>query len=291
MPTPLHTREDRSVEARIRERIDAVAADVRAYARLAVAVSGGIDSLTLGVIAGRAHGAVEMFHAVSPAVPPEATVRVRELAAREGWTLRVIDAGEFGRDAYIANPVNRCYFCKQSLYSSISAIAGATSAQIVSGTNADDLGEYRPGLDAARELGVRHPFAELGVGKQDIRASARALGLDGIAELPSSPCLSSRIESGIPISAPVLGRVHRAEQAVRAMLPHAASVRCRVRASGVVVEIDGETLALLDGSTRERVRTEVAGIMGQTHDGTPVSLAPYRTGSAFLVESLGRVHA
>lgn len=278
-------------KASAEERIEAIAVNVRAYPRLAVAVSGGIDSLTLAAIAGRQHAQVEMFHAISPAVPPEATVRVRELAAREGWALREIDAGEFGKDAYMSNPVNRCYFCKQSLYSSIGLIAVATSAQIVSGTNADDLGEYRPGLDAAREYGVRHPFAELGIGKSEIRACARVLGLGEISELPSSPCLSSRIESGIPISAPVLASVHLAEQSVRVMLPSAASVRCRVRGSGIVLEIDEESLASLDALTRERVLAEVARVMSETHANTPVSIAPYRVGSAFLVASLERAHA
>ena len=271
--------------------IESIVANLRAHERVAVAVSGGVDSLTLATIAGRHHAAPEMFHAISPAVPAEATMRVRELAAREGWLLREIDAGEFGKDAYIANPVNRCYFCKQSLYASIGAIAEATSAQIVSGTNADDLGEYRPGLDAAREHGVRHPFAELDIGKRDIRACARALGLADIAELPSSPCLSSRIESGIPIAAAVLANVHRAEQAMRAMLPHGASVRCRVRASGVVLEVDAELLALLDAETRDRMSETVADHMRATHDDSPITIAPYRVGSAFLVERLERARA
>lgn len=276
-------------------RIERVAEQLRAHSRVAVAVSGGVDSLTLATIAARHHAYAEMFHAVSPAVPPEATARVREIATREGWTLRELDAGEFGKDAYMSNPVNRCYFCKQSLYASmgasLSAIAGATTAQIVSGTNADDLGEYRPGLEAAREHGVRHPFAELGVTKGEIRAFARMLGLGELSALPSSPCLSSRIESGIPISAPVLESVHRAEQAVRAMLPQAASVRCRVRASGIVVEIDAETLAMMDDPTTERVVSEVADVMHATHDGVVVTVAPYRVGSAFLVPSNQRAHA
>lgn len=254
---------------------------------VAVAVSGGIDSLTLATIAGRFHPSVAMFHAMSPAVPPEGTARVREFAAREGWTLRELDAGEFAQESYIANPVNRCYFCKQSLYAAITgatrAIASVTSAQIMSGTNADDLGEYRPGLEAAREHGVLHPFAELGIGKPGIRAMARELGLGDVSALPSSPCLSSRIESGIPISAPMLGLVHRAEQAVRAMVPSAASVRCRVRAHGVVMEIDSDTLALVDDAMRERIIETVATLFG---DGD-VSIAPYRVGSAFLVNAHG----
>ena len=108
-----------------------------------------------------------MHHATSPAVPPEATERTRALAAAEGWPLDVFDAGEFADPAYRANPVNRCFFCKTNLYG---AVASRTRWQIVSGTNMDDLGEYRPGLDAARAHAVRHPFVEAEIDKRTVRA-------------------------------------------------------------------------------------------------------------------------
>ena len=136
-----------------RARLEAV---LEGCAPLAVAVSGGVDSLTLAWIAHRRLGArAAMFHAVSPAVPPEATARTEALARAEGWSLSVFDAGEFADPAYRDNPVNRCFFCKRSLYG---AIASRTRRQIVSGTNCDDLGEFRPGLDAAAAAGVRHPY-------------------------------------------------------------------------------------------------------------------------------------
>lgn len=144
------------------------------FGRLAVAVSGGVDSLTLSV---RAHhyrnGEVQMFHAVSPAVPVEATARVRAMAEREGWPLKIIDAAEFSDPRYRANPVNRCFYCKSHLYD---AIAACTDAQIVSGTNLDDLGEYRPGLDAASSRSVRHPYVEAGIGKQALRRQGYGRG-------------------------------------------------------------------------------------------------------------------
>ena len=139
--------------------------------RVSVAVSGGVDSMTLAVAAGRRLGArAGMLHAVSPAVPPEATARVRAYAEREGWSLAVLDAGEFADPDYLKNPANRCYFCKTNLYGAMAARSGATLA---SGTNLDDLGDYRPGLQAASEHGVRHPYVEAGMDKAAVRALAR----------------------------------------------------------------------------------------------------------------------
>lgn len=268
------------------QKLDAVVAKLAAYPSVAVAVSGGVDSLTLATIASRHHASAEMFHAVSPAVPPEATERVRNFASREGWQLRVINAGEFESEAYLANPVNRCFYCKQSLYAAIGAIAGATSAQIVSGTNADDLGEYRPGLDAAKLYDVRHPFSELALGKQDVRALASALGLHDVAHLPAAPCLSSRVESGIRIDASMLQDVHRVEKRVRALVPQAKSIRCRIRAAGVVIEIDEQTLMHLDKDEQDYVLAAATSVLRAAGPPRHVSLAPYKSGSAFLVHQL-----
>lgn len=247
---------------------------------LAVAVSGGVDSLTLATAAHRAlRGEVEMFHAVSPAVPEQATARVRALAAREGWRLSVVDAGEFGDAAYRSNPVNRCFYCKTNLYG---ALVPHTAAQIVAGTNLDDLGEYRPGLEAAKNHGVRHPFVEAGIDKQTVRALARRLGLGDIAELPAAPCLSSRIETGIPIDPDMLNLVHAAELLVsRTLAPR--TVRCRVRAKGVVIELDEQNLAALGGPARDALQADVGTLFRDGGFDYPVSLAVYRTGSAFLV--------
>lgn len=247
---------------------------LRALPNLAVAVSGGIDSLTLATYAHQAGIDAQMFHATSPAVPAEATARVLEEASRQGWILHIFDAGEFADAQYRANPVNRCFFCKTNLYG---AIAARTGRQIVSGANTDDLRDYRPGLDAARAHGVRHPFVEAGIDKPGIRTLAADLGLGVLAELPSSPCLSSRIETGLRIEAPLLSMVHEAEKLVsRALSPR--TVRCRVRASGVVVELDEPTLRNLDRAEAENLREKIAAL-GVVR---PVEFAPYRTGSAFV---------
>src|SRR5437763_3377140 len=183
-----------------------VAAVLQGLGDVAVAVSGGVDSMTLAVVAHRAPGVqAEMFHAVSPAVPPQATERVHRYVAHEGWNLRIIDAQEFADPDYLRNPVTRCFHCKSNLYSTIAAL---THAHIVSGTNTDDLADYRPGLAAASALNVYHPYVDAGVDKAGVRRIAHALGLDDLAELPSAPCLSSRIETGLAIDPAVLGLVN-----------------------------------------------------------------------------------
>ena len=256
---------------------------------LAVAVSGGVDSMTLASAARLALGpeAMMALHARSPAVPAEATRRVRAQAAAEGWALRVIDAGEFADPAYRANPVNRCFYCKTNLYS---AIRQVTDRPIVSGANLSDLGEYRPGLDAAREHGVRHPYIEAGIDKPAVRALARELGLGAIAELPAAPCLSSRVETGIPIEPETLRFVHTVENLVGARLgPGQASraVRCRVRKTRVVIELDPLSLDALDEADRSILQHRITAEAPSSLAGLPVSFAPYRTGSAFLLQPAG----
>jgi uncharacterized protein len=253
---------------------------LRGMGEIAVAVSGGIDSLTLATQAQCVLGeGAHMLHAVSPAVPEEATARVRAEALRQDWRLQIFDAGEFGDANYRANPVNRCFFCKTNLYG---AIAARTGRQIVSGTNTDDLGDYRPGLAAAKHHGVRHPFVEAGIDKAAIRRLAVGLGLGSLAELPSAPCLSSRIETGLRIEAPMLAMVHAAENLVAETL-RPSTVRCRVRASGIVIELDPASLHRLDAESAQTLRDRI-GALGARR---PVSFAPYRTGSAFLQPAAG----
>lgn len=264
-----------------RQKLEAVLAGL---GPVAVAVSGGVDSLTLATLAHRlAPGTTLVVHAVSPAVPEEATARVRAEGAREGWALRVIEAGEFADPAYRANPVNRCFFCKTNLYGAVRAV---TDRQILSGANRDDLGEYRPGLDAAREHGVRHPYVEAGFDKASVRALARDLGLGAVAELPAAPCLSSRVETGIPIEPETLGFIHAVERLVGALATGTGAkraVRCRVRAEGVVVELDPGSLAALDADSRAELGAGIREIAPARLAG-PVRFAPYRVGSAFLVQ-------
>jgi uncharacterized protein len=256
--------------------MEAIQQVLAGFERLAVAVSGGVDSMTLAWLAQRQLGpALTVFHAVSPAVPAVATARVRAHASRAGWQLRIVDAGEMADPRYLANPVNRCFFCKLDLYA---AIRCYTDDPIASGANLDDLGDYRPGLKAAERHGVRHPLIEAGIDKAGVRALAAGLGLDDLAELPASPCLSSRIETGIAIDPRTLALVEQAEAVLRARFPQASSLRVRVRRDRLEVELDAPILENLDKTGR----AELASAVVDAAPGRPVSFALYTRGSAFL---------
>ncbi len=236
--------------------------------RVGIAVSGGVDSLTLAAFAWslRPQLNVTLFHASSAAVPHEAGTRVHALATAWGWKLVVVDAGEVDDPRYAQNPINRCYFCKSHLFH---AIAAVYDGPLCTGANLDDLDDVRPGRLAAAERGVNEPFVAALMTKSDVRALARSLELDDVADLPASPCLSSRVETGIAIDAPLLLLVDDVERAVRSLGP--AVVRCRVRLSGLVIEHEG----VVD---EDAIRGRVLPLVG----GRSVSFAAYRRGSAFL---------
>jgi pyridinium-3,5-biscarboxylic acid mononucleotide sulfurtransferase len=218
-------------DSRIDERLQAA---LQRHDALAIAVSGGVDSMTLATFAHRRRpGSITVVHAVSPAVPAAATALVRSLAATEGWSLTVTAAGEFDDPRYRSNPVDRCYFCKSNLYGRIRAL---TPHAIASGANLDDLGDYRPGLLAAAEREVVHPYIEARMEKAAVRLLARRLDLGEIAELPAQPCLASRIETGISVEAEDLAFVDRMERRLGKEVRADATIRCRVTRQGIIVE-------------------------------------------------------
>ena len=198
-----------------------------------------------------------------------------------------VEAGEFDDADYVANPTNRCFFCKTNLYGTIGR---HTAAQMVSGANTDDLGEYRPGLDAARNSAVRHPYLEAGIDKRTVRALARALGLGDLSELPAAPCLSSRVETGIAIRPEVLRAIHAVERDLARDFPR-GTVRCRVRAAGVVLELDSATLDALDVDRRTWIAHDVERRFGALLPQASLTFSAYRNGSAFVQGfSRGRSH-
>ncbi len=245
-------------------------------ASLTIALSGGIDSLTLSAAAAKVRGAagVTLCHAVSAAVPSAATVRVKDFAVTWDLPLRLVDAGEFADPSYRANPVNRCYFCKSNLYGTLARMGPLVAA----GTNTDDLSDYRPGLQAAAEHGVLHPFVDAQMSKADVRALARVLGLGELAELPAAPCLASRIETGLRVEPADLAVIDRVETLLRAELGN-ITLRCRLLRGGWVVEVDQLAHNTLSPSQRAMV---LAQVRQETDDGRAVDLRPYSRGSAFV---------
>ena len=207
-----------------------------------VTFSGGVDSTVLAKVAYDALGdrAVALT-AVSPSLGAGELEGTRALAAQIGIRHLILETRELENPAYAANPANRCYFCKTELFTAASAKARELGlAAVVEGTHPDDLTGPRPGLQAAREHGVRSPFLDVGVPKAEIRALAQALGLPNW-EKPALACLASRLPTGTPVTVGRLAQVDRCEQGLRAL--GLAQVRARYHGATVRIEVPPADLA------------------------------------------------
>jgi len=248
---------------------------------IAIAVSGGVDSLTLAWVAHETTSATcQMIHAVSPAVPPEATALVKHYADKAGWNLTIINAQEYDDPRYRNNPVNRCYYCKTNLYTRIRQV---TQSLIASGTNTDDLGDYRPGLQAAEQHSVIHPYVEANIDKIGIRQIAMHYGLKDVATLPAQPCLASRVETGIEIKASDLQFINAMETMVRQHVSN-GDVRCRLTHKGVKIEIDPE-LFMASNQCPEKQRenlTQKIEVLCNNEHRHFIGISDYSRGSAFI---------
>ncbi len=191
---------------------------LQGFGRVLVAYSGGVDSAYLAY---KAH-AVLGSHALavtaeSPSVPSQQRRMALRIAEQFGFPHEVVSTYEMDNSDYTANPPNRCYFCKDELFSTLAKIAGERGfTTIVDGLNSDDLGDYRPGRQAASDHHVRSPLMEAGLSKAEIRELSRRAGLP-TADQPASACLSSRFPYGVQITEEKLRMVDRGEEALREM--------------------------------------------------------------------------
>ena len=201
--------------SRIAQR-DKLVDTLRAYGRVAVAFSGGIDSTVVAQAAYEALGdAAIAVTAVSESLAAGELEEAQELALKIGIQHRIIRTEEFADPNYRRNDSDRCYFCKSELYGRLSGMLADLGAEtIVSGANTDDMGDYRPGLRAASEHGVRHPLQECSLSKADVRALARGWGLP-TWDKPATPCLSSRVAYGEDPTPERVRMIDQAEQWLR----------------------------------------------------------------------------
>ena len=201
--------------ADLQEKVRALEDRLKDMGSALVAFSAGVDSTYLAAVAANVLGDRALaVTATSPAFPERELREAAALAAELGIRHRVIRSDELANPDYANNPASRCYHCKTELYGLLHALAEQEGyACILDGTNADDLGDYRPGRQAAEEHRVASPLADLGFSKDDIRADSRARGLK-TAEKPAFACLASRFPYGKPITAEALKRVERGEDAL-----------------------------------------------------------------------------
>jgi pyridinium-3,5-biscarboxylic acid mononucleotide sulfurtransferase len=203
--------------------------------RALIAYSGGIDSTLVAKVALDVLGANALaVTANSPSLMPEDFADAKTQALEMGIAHRVVETHEMDNEQYTANPVNRCYFCKSELHDTLRPLADELGyPYVVDGLNADDLQDYRPGIAAAKERGVRSPLAEVGITKLEVRELAKHLGLPWW-DKPSQPCLSSRFPYGELITAEKLHRVGRAERYLRDL----GYRNLRVRSDGDTARIE-----------------------------------------------------
>ncbi len=257
--------------------------------RVAIAFSGGADSAFVLRVARDVLGAENVLAVTgrSDSLASRELDGATRLARDLGVEHVVLDTDEFQNPDYLANPHNRCYFCKVTLYSEIERfIRQRGITQIASGTNADDLSDWRPGLQAAKEYSVRSPAAEAGLTKQEIRLLSHELGLPTF-DKPASPCLSSRVPYGEEITPQKLGMIDAAE---RCLQDHGFR-ECRVRHHGNVarIEVPVEAIPRLIDPTVSRAVDSRLREIGYAH--VTVDLRGFRSGSLNEVIAFGRRQA
>jgi uncharacterized protein len=250
--------------------------------RVAVAYSAGIDSTLLLKIAHDTLGENSIgITAVSASLPAHEKEEAAEIALQIGARHVFVESHETEDERYLGNPTNRCYFCKINTYDELIAYAKSLGfEQMIDGTNADDVGDHRPGREAAREHGIRSPLQEVGLTKAEIREMSRELGLPNW-DKPAAACLSSRIPYGTLISIEILGQVEQAENALRSLGFHELRVRHHDQVARIEVPAE-DFLAVIEQS-----EDIVTAIKATGYSYVSLDLAGFRSGSMNEVLKVG----
>ena len=254
----------------------ALYSELRALPSVIIAYSGGVDSAYLAYAANRALGRAALsVTADSPSYPERHRALALRIAGEFGFNHQFVQTAEMERPEYRANLANRCYYCKNELYTHLSALAHERGIPvIVDGSNADDRGDYRPGRQAAREFGVRSLLDEVGLTKDDIRELSHRAGLPTWDE-PASACLSSRIPYFSEVTDEKLRMIERAEAVLRGF----GFRICRVRHHDTIARLElgrDEIARAMEPATAEAIDRELRAI-GYAH--VTVDLRGYRLGS------------
>lgn len=253
---------------------------LRGYGSCLVAYSGGVDSALLAYVAHQTLGARALaVIADSPSLPRRELAEALDLARRYGFPVRVIQTREFLNPDYLANPQNRCYYCKHELFRELVPLARAEGlAVIVYGENASDEGDHRPGAQAAAEFQVRAPLREAGLTKAEIRTLSARLGLP-TADKPQMACLSSRIPYGEAVNPEKLRMIEAAENLLRDLGFYDVRVRHHELKSGHLARIEvgqSELTRFLADGVSPRVAMALRDL-GYAH--VTLDLLGYRRGS------------
>jgi uncharacterized protein len=260
------------------DKIDALRAVFRDLGEVVVALSGGADSAFLAWVAHDTLGPARALAvtAVSPSLAPEERTDCQGLAGEWGLRWTSVETDELADPAYSANDGQRCYHCKSSLLDALAPLVAAggeaAGATVVLGVNLDDLGDHRPGQQAAAERGARFPLVEAGFTKADVRAASKALGLR-TWDKPAAACLASRVPYGTAVTFGVLDRVAQAESALRAL----GFRQLRVRHYGDLARIELEDTDIAHAAARRDEVTAAVRAAGYTY--VTLDLEGFRSGN------------